>query len=149
MLLTGCATTTARTTGQTKSSAAPEKAQAKPVPEGCTESMSDDMCVFVRKQPESQKPAPDPYAGLSPQERKDMRRFDRQTFEIAHPVRVGMTKAELESNGYRPSSVSTTTVQGVVHEQWVMPTGNDGTGRPQSIYRYIYLDNGIVTAIQQ
>lgn len=67
-------------------------------------------------------------------------------------VRIGMKALDLykamEASKACGSHNITTTVNGV-HEQWVMDTDKGGSICKGSPYRYIYLDNGIVTAFQQ
>lgn len=51
---------------------------------------------------------------------------------------IGMTAEEVRSSQWgEPESINKTTTASTVHEQWVYPNN-----------KYIYLDNGIVTAIQ-
>lgn len=52
---------------------------------------------------------------------------------------IGMTSSEVRSSTWGiPNSINKTTTEYGVHEQWVYGNG-----------RYIYLDNGVVTAIQE
>lgn len=52
---------------------------------------------------------------------------------------IGMTAEEVENSTWgKPSKINKTTTRYGVHEQWVYSSG-----------RYIYLDDGIVTAIQE
>lgn len=55
-----------------------------------------------------------------------------------YPPKVGMTAQEVKDSQWgSPEKINKTTTAYTIHEQWVY-----------SGYRYIYLDNGIVTAIQ-
>lgn len=62
---------------------------------------------------------------------------------IQEPIKqdpyIGMTADEVKNSTWgNPSKINKTTTQYGVHEQWVYSSG-----------RYIYFDNGIVTAIQE
>lgn len=53
--------------------------------------------------------------------------------------KIGMTKKEVENSSWgKPTKINKTTTAYVVHEQWVYNN-----------YKYIYFDDGIVTAIQE
>jgi hypothetical protein len=55
-------------------------------------------------------------------------------------VRIGMTEQDvLDSSWGRPTSVNRTTTAHGTHEQWVYGNAHNG---------YLYLDNGILTSIQ-
>ena len=58
---------------------------------------------------------------------------------VKKTLRIGMTAAEvLETSWGKPQSVNRTTTASGVSEQWVYSSG-----------KYVYIDNGIVTAIQE
>lgn len=53
-----------------------------------------------------------------------------------HEVFVGMTRAELTESLDIPNHINATIVEGLTREQWCYPTS------------YVYLDNGVVVAVQ-
>lgn len=72
--------------------------------------------------------------------------IDTQTYQLGnisvnsaiHPPQIGMTAEQARQSSWgSPEDINRTTTASTVHEQWVY-SGN----------RYIYLDDGIVTAIQ-
>ena len=70
--------------------------------------------------------------------------LDKWGDELGHKINdgvieIGFTEAMVEEAIGRPDSVNRTTYSYYVREQWVYNEGN---------YRYIYLEDGIVTAIQ-
>jgi len=54
-----------------------------------------------------------------------------------HKLAIGMTKEMCIASWGEPESINTTTMSGLVHEQWVY-----------SMTEYVYFENGILTAIQ-
>jgi len=70
--------------------------------------------------------------------------LDKWGYELGHKINdgvieIGFTEAMVEEAIGRPDSVNRTTYSYYVREQWVYNEGN---------YRYIYLEDGVVTAIQ-
>ena len=70
--------------------------------------------------------------------------FDKWGYDLGHKindgiVEIGFTETMVEEAIGRPDSVNRTTYSYYVREQWVYNEGN---------YRYIYLEDGIVTAMQ-
>ena len=70
--------------------------------------------------------------------------MDKWGDELGHKINdgvieIGFTETMVEEAIGRPDSVNRTTYSYYVREQWVYNEGD---------YRYIYLEDGIVTAIQ-
>ena len=70
--------------------------------------------------------------------------LDKWGYELGHKINdgvieIGFSETMVEEAIGRPDSVNRTTYSYYVREQWVYNEGN---------YRYIYLEDGIVTAIQ-
>ena len=70
--------------------------------------------------------------------------LDKWGYELGHKINdgvieIGFSETMVEEAIGRPDSVNRTTYSYFVREQWVYNEGN---------YRYIYLEDGIVTAIQ-
>lgn len=64
------------------------------------------------------------------------------TTQIKKAPSIGMTADEVRNSTWgSPSSINKTTTQNGIHEQWVY--------RGTSKTKYIYFDNGVVTAIQE
>lgn len=74
-------------------------------------------------------------------ERKDWSEEDKWLI-YEHKLRIGFTKAQVLESWGNPYDVNRTVTAGMVSEQWRY--GNYGHGN----VRYVYFENGILTAIQ-
>ena len=63
-------------------------------------------------------------------------------------VAIGMTSEQVMAAWGYPSAVNKTTVAGGVNEQWVYRHHGDATVDYAETDDYVYLENGVVTAIQ-